>query len=618
MQKRDFFTKRVKNLHLDFFLSPFKELSWWLIYFLKFCYFYFSKYFFIRSRKFFLKKSISYARKNIFSKQVYSSIKPLFELQIGSFTRDALVCKENEVVSFHSNGEKNSFIFGISPLIEIYNLKKVHHWTLMISIYKEDELLEELKINFPLNESNRTTQLVYSLDNGWIDFILDISKYKSKNIEIKLQTSIKKVKNDNFLEDFSVSFPQFKEKKTFEKNIIFLSLESLSDFNFLKEAYGFNNYSNLDNFISESTEYKEVFSPVDATLTYAASMLSGLMPSQHGIGDYSMGSDTYFNKVINKNIDILPKRLKKKDFLTFFYGTAGRFSSKIGFADGFDDHFQVNSNFDSNRPSINTLINGIEAYKGFDKFFFFHLDHLHEPLLSFGNENKPRTLNPYVLDKKNTNINSQLYKLGLERVDRDIGFLIKYLKDNQLYDGSLIILTGDHGSGINWTKGSDYSLYDERLRVPLIVKYPNWFEIEDDVNKSINSAFKINEIINTAIGSKFNSDINLLPQYDPKYSDYCFSETIMMPRKERKRHCFALIYKNMKYICWNLIDWDKFTLIKTLDEKVFLRNKLNFFDESQDVINLISDADVSKLKQVTYEIIERNLEFMKKYPPQDF
>ena len=59
----------------------------------------------------------------------------------------------------------------------------------------------------------------------------------------------------------------------------------------------------------------------------------------------------------------------------------------------------------------------------------------------------------------------------------------------------MIILTGDHGAGINWEKNNNYGLYDERIRVPLIVKYPTWSNEIIIPNKIVNSLQEIHKII---------------------------------------------------------------------------------------------------------------------------
>ena len=67
-----------------------------------------------------------------------------------------------------------------------------------------------------------------------------------------------------------------------------------------------------------------------------------------------------------------------------------------------------------------------------------------------------------------------LYGGEVRYVDESLGEFIAYLKESGLYDDSLIIFTSDHGEEF-WEHGGvdhGHTLYDELLRVPLIIKLP--------------------------------------------------------------------------------------------------------------------------------------------------
>src|SRR5262245_1195474 len=67
-----------------------------------------------------------------------------------------------------------------------------------------------------------------------------------------------------------------------------------------------------------------------------------------------------------------------------------------------------------------------------------------------------------------------LYDGEVRYIDANVGRVIAELKKLRLYDGSLIVLTSDHGEEF-WEHGHaghGHSLYDELLHVPLIVKLP--------------------------------------------------------------------------------------------------------------------------------------------------
>lgn len=68
-----------------------------------------------------------------------------------------------------------------------------------------------------------------------------------------------------------------------------------------------------------------------------------------------------------------------------------------------------------------------------------------------------------------------LYDSEVQYVDDNIGRLVASLKRLDLYDDALIVLTSDHGEEFWEHRGFEHghTLYDELLRVPLIIKLPS-------------------------------------------------------------------------------------------------------------------------------------------------
>jgi arylsulfatase A-like enzyme len=64
------------------------------------------------------------------------------------------------------------------------------------------------------------------------------------------------------------------------------------------------------------------------------------------------------------------------------------------------------------------------------------------------------------------------YKQQIEAVDRAVGEIVASLKTSGRYDDTLIVITGSHGEslGEHGITGHDVTLFDEMLRVPLLVK----------------------------------------------------------------------------------------------------------------------------------------------------
>jgi arylsulfatase A-like enzyme len=70
-----------------------------------------------------------------------------------------------------------------------------------------------------------------------------------------------------------------------------------------------------------------------------------------------------------------------------------------------------------------------------------------------------------------------LYDASLRRLDEIAGGLVAALRARGLLEQTLVAVVGDHGDGLgeHGLLGHEYSLYDELLRVPLLIRFPPLF-----------------------------------------------------------------------------------------------------------------------------------------------
>jgi arylsulfatase A-like enzyme len=119
----------------------------------------------------------------------------------------------------------------------------------------------------------------------------------------------------------------------------------------------------------------------------------------------------------------------------------------------------------------------IDAIRQAPFFFFVHFMDPHDPYMLHPLENKRgyARLAWGELSEEQLGPVHQAYNREIEYTDSHLGRLFAHLKDQGLYDELAIILTADHGEEFlehgGWWHGR--TLYDEQLRVPLIVKLPN-------------------------------------------------------------------------------------------------------------------------------------------------
>ena len=121
-------------------------------------------------------------------------------------------------------------------------------------------------------------------------------------------------------------------------------------------------------------------------------------------------------------------------------------------------------------------------------FLFLNFIEMHEPYIKndpSGTDIGLKSLLGYnYINGKTKNYIRKQYFNRSSIFDYYFGRLIKFLKYNNMYDNTLIILTSDHGQELyeNNFYGHGIYLTDELIRIPLIIKYPgNIHSVKDNV-----------------------------------------------------------------------------------------------------------------------------------------
>jgi arylsulfatase A-like enzyme len=227
-------------------------------------------------------------------------------------------------------------------------------------------------------------------------------------------------------------------------------------------CYGYpeNTTPNIDALAREATRFEQVVSPAPITLAAHSSMLTGLLPPSHGV---------HYNhaQLASENLT-LPEMLKQKGFHTAAIVSAFVLYEQFGLSQGFDsydDKFkeQYEDKYDKERKgqeATQLALNWLNENKDRKSFLFLHYYDPHydysppEPFASqFPN-------NPYAGE--------------IAFTDHCVGQVIQKLKDLEIYDSTLLIVTGDHGEmlGEHGEETHSYFVYESAIKVPLIIKRP--------------------------------------------------------------------------------------------------------------------------------------------------
>jgi arylsulfatase A-like enzyme len=290
--------------------------------------------------------------------------------------------------------------------------------------------------------------------------------------------------------------------------IVLYVMDSLR-YDFLS-CYGYSKETspNIDRLAEEGVTFSHAFSQSTWTRPSAASMLSSTYPSVHGVftvDDYP-----------RPGIEMLPEPLRRAGFRTAAVSSLGNISPDFGFGRGFDHFVELYKDQGLLEKRQRLRIGGGEN----DYEVHFRVDSEYIPiatsedinrsLLSFlrdiGKANlfilawSMDTHNPYFQRDPHTarfhppsteilwskDIQAMRSPEEVSRLkayyeemiyynDTHVGLLVSRLKDLDLYEETLIILTGDHGEGFGERGYNSHSgpPFDEQIRVPLIMKFPH-------------------------------------------------------------------------------------------------------------------------------------------------
>ena len=232
-------------------------------------------------------------------------------------------------------------------------------------------------------------------------------------------------------------------------------------------CYGYENVETpaLDGLAKDGIRFTLAFTPSPITNTSHTSILTGLLPSTHGVTDFAVP--------LSPTHATWAELLHSRGYHTAAFIGAVILDSKT-LAPGLDRGFDFYDNFPEH-PNTKSRWGRVErrgmevvqhteawliAHPTGPHFVWVHLYDPHDPY-----EPPP----PYSRIYKD-----HLYDGEIAYADSALANFISFLKKRGWYENSLIVLVGDHGEGLGehheYTHG--IFLYDSTTHVPLILKLP--------------------------------------------------------------------------------------------------------------------------------------------------
>ncbi|MFP3939454.1 MAG: sulfatase [Thermoanaerobaculia bacterium] len=276
------------------------------------------------------------------------------------------------------------------------------------------------------------------------------------------------------------------------ENVILISIDTLRPDHLGCYGYEGPTSPNLDELCRESVVFEQAISHAPSTLSSHASMLSSLLPHQHAASI----SD---RRPLPEDVTTAPEVLQDLGYRTASFNDGAQVDARWGLDQGFDVYRSSAEHEDRFDPIVTRAIDWLDDPGASEAPFFLllHTYEVHHPYTPSPEDLETIGASPYdgwlgdaVEVEELQQINEQArslaeedldfivaaYDAEIRSVDRALGRLLAGLRDRGLLESTLLVFTSDHGEEFNehgqvgW---HSHSLYDELLKVPLVVRFPD-------------------------------------------------------------------------------------------------------------------------------------------------
>lgn len=232
-------------------------------------------------------------------------------------------------------------------------------------------------------------------------------------------------------------------------------------------CYGYEQIATpaIDGLAKGGVRFSQAFTPSPITNTSHTTILTGLLPSDHGVTDFGIP--------LAASHPTLAQLLAQRGYHTAAFIGAVILDSK-SLSPGLDRGFDFYDNFPEHATTkqrwgrverrgadvVKRAEGWMTAHSSAPHFVWIHLYDPHDPY-----EPPP----PYSQTYKD-----RLYDGEIAYADAALANFVGYLKTHNLYEKAMIIVVGDHGEGLGEHHEDTHGifLYDSTLHVPLILKLP--------------------------------------------------------------------------------------------------------------------------------------------------
>jgi phosphoglycerol transferase MdoB-like AlkP superfamily enzyme len=366
-------------------------------------------------------------------------------------------------------------------------------------------------------------------------------------------------------------------------NVIVLMLESVPAEHISYYGYERNVSPNIDSLASQSIVFKNAYSSASSSEYSQTSFLSSRYP---------LATETKSKLYSGYKADFIWDAFRKNNYSTAYITSQDdRWMNMINYynisnlnfysssmTDGISDHIGSTEEKDYDETTAGKAIDWINKSKNNSFFIYVGFQANHYPY-DYPENNSIFTpdevisffTNYAMLPKSDFNSTINRYDNALRYADKNFGKIIDFLKEQGIFNNSIVILTADHGEDFTGNHGylrHGLGIYETEVHIPLAISIPgqNHSIITDRV-KQLDLLPTILNILNFSIPEKFQG------------TEMCKDKPIFLMSQNNIER-IGLIKDDIKYII-NLRTYnvEAFNLSEDNQEKnnLLLLNNSEFF-----------------------------------------
>jgi len=257
-------------------------------------------------------------------------------------------------------------------------------------------------------------------------------------------------------------------------------------------SYGYERETSprLTELADSATTYANAYSTSSWTAPGHASLFTGLFPVAHGATQEDWGLDGH--------LTTMAEALSANGYRTVGIVENPMLSRNLGYAQGFAEYHEVwlpRTRPGPGSPALDRFVEAVGgATTGQPLFVFVNLIEPHSPYNSSrqfrerfltdptipldANEWRDYYVGRRAFSEAELAHLNELYDAELLFTDHVVGEMADALRERGLLDETVLIVTSDHGENIGDHGHMDhvFSLYETTTRIPLVIRYPAFFE----------------------------------------------------------------------------------------------------------------------------------------------